>query len=422
MTTRISNILVVVCFICAILCLVLASCTQPINPSQPSTPSAPSISTQERVRTINTDFALSYLKELSATEGQKNIFVSPFSLMQALTMTWNGANGSTRTAMANTLRLTGLTEQDANAGLKNLSELFRTLDNRVEFRSANGIWYNTRLAPEQAFITTVRDAFGAEVRGKAFGTEDVRGDINRWVEQQTNNRIKDLIQRDFTRLDLMCLVNAVYFNGAWQLRFDSTMTGEGDFFREDGSKRRAMLMSTGRERQLRNGSLPNARLVELPYGDGRFVMTAILPNHGTRVRDVLASLTPATWNDAVSKMSSSGTVVVMPKFSMQMRTQETGKEPRELHKMGMGAAFSDTADFSKMYRPPTEAKISFVIHQTFLQVNERGTEAAGATAVGIVERVSISTPFVARFDKPFAFMIRERETGTILFAGALYEP
>lgn len=422
MLIRISNTIVVLCFLCAALCLVLASCMQPLPPDNTSNPggTTPIGTLGQRTNTVNNDFALRFFKELSAKEAGKNIFFSPFSYVQALTMTWNGANASTRDSMTKTLGLTGFTEQDANAGLKSLSDRLRTLDPLVEFRTANGIWYNTRLSPEQAFLNTVRNSFGAEVRGKVFGMDAVKDDINKWVEQATNNRIKDLIQKEFTRDDLMCLVNAIYFNGSWAIRFDSTLTSEGDFTREDGSKRRVMLMSTGRERPLRNAVLSNARIVELPYGNDRYTMTAVLPNAGTKVSDVINSFTPATWNDALSKLSSSATVVVMPKFTMETRYEERPTSPRELHAMGMGIAFSSSADFSKMYGS-TPAKISFVIHKTFLQVDERGTEAAAATAIGI-ERTSISTPFVARFDRPFAFFIRERKSGAIVFAGALYEP
>jgi serine protease inhibitor len=422
MALRISNLLIAVCVVCAILCLFLASCTQPITPSA-GTPVVTLGATELRVAATNNDFALSLFKEVAQTERGSNMFISPFSYMQALTMTWNGAGGTTRDSMQRALRLAGISENDANTGLKNLSAYLRGLDTtKVEFRTANGIWYNTRITPEPAFISVVKDVFGSEIRGKVFGTDAVKDDINRWVEQQTNNRVKDLIQEEFSKDYLMCLVNAVYFNGEWKYRFDSTATLDGNFFNEDGSTRRCKLMTTGKQNPIRLSTLGNARVVELPYGNERYSMTAILPNTG-KLSDVLTAITPQTWNDAVSRLSSSATVVVMPKFTMKTRYEERETMPRELHKMGMGIAFSNRADFTRMYRPPTDAKISFVIHQTFLQVDERGTEAAAATAVGIVEKTSIGpTPFLVRLDRPFAFVIRERETGTILFAGAVYQP
>jgi serpin B len=112
----------------------------------------------------------------------------------------------------------------------------------------------------------------------------------------------------------------------------------------------------------------------------------------------------------------------MPKFSMDTRYEERSTTPRELHALGMGLAFSNNADFSAMYRPPVKAAITFVIHQTFLQVDERGTEAAAATAVGIGLTSAAPQPSIIRFDRPFAFFIREKSTNMILFAGSLYEP
>ncbi len=416
---RASYTLAALCLACAGLCLALASCNpSPIVPTNGSNTGTPS----ERLAATNNDFALTLFKEIAATESNSNVFCSPFSYMQALTMTWNGANAATRDSMTKTLRLQGISEQDANAGLKSLSDTFRTLDTNVEFRTANGIWYNSRFTPEPNFVSTVQNAFGAEVRGKVFGTDAVKDDINKWVENKTNNRIKDLIQKEFTREDLMCLVNAVYFNGAWKFPFNATLTGDGMFTRENGSTRLAKLMATGTAQSIRQANLGNAKMVELPYGNDRFVMTALLPNHGTKLGDVIGGLTLTSWNAAVQQLSSSATAIVMPKFTMKTRYEERSNAPRELHKMGMGLAFTDRADFSKMYRPPLTAAISFVIHQTFLQVDERGTEAAAATAVGIIRTTAIETPAVVRFDKPFAFVIRDRTTGTILFAGAVYEP
>jgi serpin B len=148
----------------------------------------------------------------------------------------------------------------------------------------------------------------------------------------------------------------------------------------------------------------------------------ILPREGERLSSVIQSLTPASLQTALSQMSSTATLLAMPKFSMQTRYEETPANPRELHRLGMGLAFSRAADFSQMYRPPLRAAVSFVIHQTFLQVDERGTEAAAATAVGIELTSAPFQPRIIRFDRPFAFFIREKSSKVILFAGTLYEP
>jgi serpin B len=182
------------------------------------------------------------------------------------------------------------------------------------------------------------------------------------------------------------------------------------------------MMNLTKETDVRIAGLANAQLVEIPYSNGQFTMTILLPNDGQKLGNVIASLTPNLFNQAVQNLSSTASLIALPKFSMETRYEETRSQPRELHALGMGLAFSGGADFSLMYRPPVTAAISFVIHQTFLKVDERGTEAAAATAVGI-RTTSLPPPSrIVRFDRPFAFFIREKSTNMILFAGTLYEP
>ncbi|MCS6807367.1 MAG: serpin family protein [Bacteroidota bacterium] len=396
------------------------ACTTP--PIDPSSGQVRALTEREhKVAVANNTFAVRLFQETSRIEGSKNIFLSPLSYMQALTMTANGAAGATRDSIMRALQLSGIPINDINEASRTLREYLLGLDKSVEIRIANGIWYNQRFTVEQAFLSAVRQSFGAELRGMAFGSADVKGDINRWVEQQTNNRIKNLIQRNFTADDLMCLVNAVYFNAVWKTQFRQEDTQNEPFRREDGSSLVCAMMNLSKPIDVRVASLGQARLVELPYSGGQFAMTLLLPHEGERLSRVIAQLSPASLNQAIQSMTTTSTLLALPKFSLQTRYEETRTTRRELHALGMGLAFSGAADFSAMYRPPVQAAISFVVHQTFLQVDERGTEAAAATAVGI-RVTSVAPQPVIRFDRPFAFFIRERSTGMILFVGALYEP
>lgn len=405
----------------AVIALNSASCTNPIGPA-PAAQVRTLTANEQKVAEANGLFALRMFQQSSRIEGNKNMFISPLSYMQALTMTANGAASATRDSMLKALQISGVPMQDINDGSRTLTEYLLGLDRNIEFRIANGIWHNQQFTVEQPFLTAVRQAFGAEVRGMAFGSADVKGDINRWVEQQTNNRIKDLIQSDFSANDLMCLVNAVYFNAVWKAQFNTADTKDEPFKREDGSTLTCKMMNLTKPTDVRVASLGNARLVELPYSNGQFTMTILLPNDGERLSRVIANLTPTAFDQALQTMSSTATLIALPKFSMQTRYEELRTSPRELHALGMGLMFSDNADFSAMYRPPLRAAVSFVIHQTFLQVDERGTEAAAATAVGIRLTSLPAQPDIIRFDRPFAFFIREKSSNVILFAGSLYEP
>lgn len=399
---------------------VLWSCTTPITPG--GTQVRALTPAEQSVAVANGNFALRLFQEASRKEGNKNTFISPLSYMQALTMTANGAATATRDSMARALQISGVPMQDVNDGSRTITEYLLGLDPNVEFRIANGIWYNQQFTVEPTFVSTVKQSFGAEMRGMAFGTDRVKDDINTWVEQKTNNRIKNLIQQEFSARDLMCLVNAVYFNAMWKARFDPNDTKDEAFKREDGSTLTCKMMNLTKPTDVRTASLGTAQLVEIPYSNGQFTMTILLPNDGQRLSNVIQNITPSAWNQAMQNMSSTATMIALPKFSMETRYEETSGSKRELHALGMGLAFSQSADFSAMYRPPVTAAISFVIHQTFLQVDERGTEAAAATAVGIRLTSANPQPAIIRFDRPFAFFIREKSTNMILFAGSLYEP
>ncbi|MCU0426410.1 MAG: serpin family protein [Candidatus Kapabacteria bacterium] len=408
---------------CAVVVIALAgaSCTNPIGPA-PSAQVRALSANEQKVAEANGLFALRFFQQSSRIEGEKNMFISPLSYKQALTMAANGAANATRDSMLKALQISGTPIADINDGSRTLNEYLLGLDRNVEFRIANGIWYNQQFTVEQPFLTAVRQAFGAEVRGMAFGSADVKGDINRWVEQQTNNRIKDLITKDFSANDLMCLVNAVYFNAVWKSQFAAADTKDEPFKRENGTTLTCKMMNLTKPTDVRTSSIGKARLVELPYSNGQFTMTILLPNDGERLNSVIASLTPATFTQALQNLSSTATLIALPKFTMETRYEERQTQPRELHALGMGLAFTPAADFSAMYRPPLRAAISFVIHKTFLQVDERGTEAAAATAVGIELTSAPAQPRIIRFDRPFAFFIREKSSNMILFAGTLYEP
>jgi serpin B len=397
----------------------LASCGI-ITPPADTQPRALS-TTEARVAEANTNFALELLKQNARIEGRKNTFISPISYMQALSMTSNGAVSQTRDSILRALQLAGIPQSDVNSGMKSLTEYILGLDRKIELRTANGIWHNQQISVEPTFLSTVRNEFGAEVRGMNFERDNVKGDINAWVESKTNNRIKDLIQRDFTADDVMCLVNAVYFNAEWKSRFDAALTADAPFLGEDGTRQTVKMMKLQKAADVRTARLQNANVAEIPYSNGQFTMTVVLPDEGQKLADVVASLTPATWKQATDSFRAQTLMIEMPKFTMQTRYEESPNARRELHALGMGLAFSPNADFSGMVRPPLRAAISFVIHQTFVQVDERGTEAAAATGVGIG---LTSAPLVnsLRLDRPFAFMIREKSTGVILFAGTMYAP
>jgi serpin B len=413
------------------LAILSVSCSQPANSQDADTFTPPRALTQaeQNVANASADFGLKLFQHNIRFEAGKNSFVSPLSYAMALGMASNGAVGATRDSMLAALQMRGLNLAESNAAFKSLTDLLLATDRNVEFSIANSIWYNQRYTIEQPFLALARQYFDAEVRSMNFADPASKDIINTWVSQRTKNRINNLIQQPFDPLtDLSVLINAVYFNGAWTYRFDAQNTREGVFRGENGSQTRCQLMRYDKEANLSTVSTADFTMIDIPYSHRQFSMTVILPNEGKRLADVIHSLTPASWRSLTSRLSTTASILVMPKFKLETRYEEQQRSPRELHALGMGIAFDPRrADFSAMYKPQNVANdpvvIGKVIHQTFLQVDERGTEAAAATAVQVIRVTSIGpTPREIRLDRPFAFFIREKNSQAILFAGTLYEP
>jgi serine protease inhibitor len=388
---------------------------------------------EQQVSDAGMRFGLNLFQQALRFESGKNMFISPLSYAQALGMSANGAVGATQDSMRSGLALADMNQMAANAAMQSLSTLLLTTDQNVEFRIANSIWHNQRFSVEQPFLNLARQYFDAEVRGMNFADPSAKDVINAWVEGKTNNRIKNLLQSPLRPdVDLMVLINAVYFNGAWTYRFDPANTKDGVFQNETGGRATTCkMMRLDKAADFGVRYEPDFTLIDIPYSNRQFSMTVVLPNTGKKLGDVMRSITPASWARLTTNISTSAMVLVMPKFGMETRYQESGlaiNEQRELHGLGMGIAFDPRrADFTGMYTRASlngeKAYIGKVIHQTFLKVDERGTEAAAATAVQIVQTTSFpSAPREIVLDRPFAFFIREKNSKAILFAGTLYEP
>lgn len=380
---------------------------------------------EKNVAEASVAFALRLFQEASRIEGEKNLFLSPLSYMQALTMTANGAAGETLDGMRKALQISHLPMEEVNDALKALTKFVLGLDFLVEINIANGIWYNSDFTIVPAFLSNVVEKFGAELRAGKFGVDAVKDEINVWVEKQTNKRIMNLITEEFESSDIMCLVNAVYFNAEWSQKFKVGDTKDEFFVLENDSQLPCKMMKRHENTNVAVSKINNALMAELSYGFSRnYTMILILPDKGERLSKVIAEMTAYDWNESVYKLQEGICFVELPKFRMQTRYEEGTGMQREFHTLGMAHAFSVAANFTNLVMPPANPYISKLVQQTFLQVDERGTEAAAATAVIMSSLRSgmQPTPPTLRFDRPFAFFIREKSTNMILFAGSLYKP
>lgn len=367
---------------------------------------------QRRVATASNAFGIALLGRIPPDAGSPNVLVSPLSVSLALGMTMNGARGATFDAMRNALAFDEIGQQAVNEAYRGLLDGLRARDPRVEFTIANSVWYEQTFDVHAPFLDVVRASFDAHVQPLDFRDPAAPAAINDWVSDRTGGRIEDLIQ-SIDPLDVMFLVNAMYFRAPWTTPFEPARTHDGPFTRLDGSTVTARMMTN-------DATFPavlddEVQIVELPYGDSTYGMVLAAPAHGTDFDEFLAGVTPAKWNAWTSALVPGRVLLTMPRFRFAWGDLLNDA----LASLGMGIAFRPLeADFTRI-ADRDDLYISRVIHKTFIAVDEEGTEAAAATAVGMSVT---SLPPEVRFDHPFIFAIRERSTGVILFLGAIADP
>ena len=354
-----------------------------------------------------------------ANRANDNLFLSPLSASMALGMTMNGADGETWSQMRDVLGFESLAEEEINASYKSLVELLVGLDRTVETVIANSVWTRRGFPVYPDFLNTVREDFGAEVAELDFASPSASGRINGWVEDATRGRIEDMVPDVIPRDVVMYLLNAIYFKGSWTLQFDPSHTRTEPFHLDDGSTQTVPLMTL-------EGTLPyqsNSRFqaVDLPYGGRAFTMTVLLPWQGVSVDTLAAKLDAGQWEDIADGFRDTTDVrLFLPRF--RMSHERTLND--DLKALGMVDAFYEgLADFTRL-SPVASINplfISEVKQKSWVDVNEEGTEAAASTSVA-VSVTSGSVPRVVRADRPFLFFIRERLSGTILFAGKFASP
>jgi serine protease inhibitor len=268
----------------------------------------------------------------------------------------------------------------------------------------------------QPFIDANQDYFDAEVRELDFNRADAKDIINDWIEDKTNDLIKDVI-KEVSPQTVMFLINAIYFKGTWKFSFDEELTENQSFQTySDGNVTAPTMQQQALLNYYENDLFQS---VELPYGDEKFNMILFLPNRDKTTNDVISEMNDSNWDTWTSSLTKSDSVVVyLPKFKIEY----DAKLKENLINLGMGNAFtSGLADFSNM--TPVSVYISEVIHQSFVEVNEEGTEAAAVTVV-VIDYTSAGGPetIEIKFDRPFVFAIYEKSTNAILFLGEVLNP
>jgi serpin B len=393
--------------------------TQPRNAS----PNVPAADLQALVAG-NTDFAFDMYHQIRQTK-QGNLFFSPQSISQALAMTWGGARGANATQMAEVLSFTLPGDRLHSA----FNALDLTLASRGQgaqgmdgqgfrLRLVNAIWGQQGYGFLESFLDLLAVNYDAGLRLLDFFADPdaARLVINDWVEQQTEGKIKDLLDPGTVTADTrLVLTNAIYFNAQWKEVFPKENTRDGQFTLLDGSSVTVPTMALYTEYGHAAGEGYEA--VELSYDGDELAMLIVLPDAG-RFAEVEASLDGAAISALAATLEQKGLTLTMPKWTVD--TKLSVKE--QLEGLGMTDAFAaSTADFTGINGGVETLWISDVIHQAHVLVNEYGTEAAAATAV-IMVGGAMPEPLRVDVDRPFIYVIRDRPTGTILFVGRILNP
>jgi serpin B len=387
---------------------------------------SPDVGTSEQASLVEGSSAFAFDLYQALKEEDGNLFYSPYSISLALAMTYAGARGETAEQMADTLHF--LLDQNK------LHPVFNWLDAELASRGegaegkdgegfrlniVNAIWGQEDYEFLSDFLDVLAENYGAGLRILDFMTETEKSrlTINDWVSNQTEGRIEDLIpQGVIDALTRLVLTNAIYFNAAWAYPFDEDMTADGPFYLLDGGQVSVPMMKQTQSFGYAEGE--GYQAIELPYDGDELSMVILLPEAG-QFEAFEAGLQTQQVSDIISGLQPTEVALTMPQFEFE--SEFSLKDT--LADMGMPIAFSpDDANFSGMTGTP-DLYISEVIHKAFISVDEAGTEAAAATAV-IMNRCSApyEPPVEVTIDRPFIFLIRDIETGTILFAGRVVNP
>lgn len=366
------------------------------------------------------EFSFEMYEEL--VDGNDNVFFSPYSITTALGMAYEGAKGKTAEEMEQVLDI----PKDYDTRLAMMKELQSTLNKigtNYNLSTANAYWLREGGSLREGYKNAIENfylAHGEELdfAGDPVGSVDT---VNKWVEGETNDKIKDLLlPDDIDPLTYLILTNAVYFKSDWKYQFDAGATEKMDFHQSGGTDIKAdMMHMCDEEIELLHAANSDAQLLRLPYENNEISMYLLLPKEND-IGTIESKLDISYLNNMKKKLEPEYIDMYLPKFNFE----EKYKLKKNLINMGMPTAFTGGADFSGISDDAEGLYIDKVIHKSFVEVNEEGTEAAAATAVIMIERGGgpSTAPVDFKADHPFIFLIEHEETGQILFMGKVENP
>lgn len=390
--------------------VVLTSSCQNDDSTGTPTPLIEQLSVNEaEIATSANNFAFELMTELEQEIPDENYFISSFSISTALSMVMNGASETSQTEFIQALGLTGMTPDEINESYQSLVEYIYSLDPSVTLNVANSNWYSDDYTIDSDFAQVLTTYYDAEVFDRDFGSESTLDALNSWVEDETNGKIKNILN-GISPDEVMFLINAIYFKANWTNQFDIDDTRDLPFLLASDQSVDVPTMTAEVKHWYAYDNTLKAQVIELPYGNENYAFTIIMPDEASAINDLASTIDIDDLNATLADSTTLVRDLYLPKFSLAFKADLLDI----LTNMGMPIAGLDN-----LFEEDLPLAISKVIHQSFLEVNEEGSEAAAATVVGI-ELTSV--PPSTRVNQPFLFLIRERNSGTILFSGKLLDP
>jgi len=387
--------------------------------------SKPKLSDIKNVVDANNQFALDYYSKLKSKDSG-NIFFSPFSISSAFVMTYEGAKSET----AEEMRSVFYFPEDSNLRRTEYASIFDELnkgDKKYKLSSANALWAQQDYQFSKDYFDNVEKYYSGKATNLDFkkDPEGSRITINSWVENQTNEKIKDLIPSGLINtMTKLVLTNAIYFKGEWVKQFNKNDTKEENFRTSNGGAVKAQMMQRTDDEAIFNyAENSDLQILEMPYSGNELSILLLLPKNDnlTKLESILSTKNISDWK---KNLEEQRVKIYIPKFKFETKYFMAD----DLKEMGMPLAFSDSADFFGMTASgKKDLKIDEAIHQAFVEVNEEGTEAAAATAVTMAPLGAAGPQKepkipIFRADHPFIFLIQQKSTGDILFMGRVVNP
>jgi serine protease inhibitor len=373
---------------------------------------------QQKLAEANTDFAFKLVKEISKEQPEKNIFISPYSVSTVLQMVDNGAGGKTKEEIRQALGLAGMSQSAQNEANRALSRDIESQTKKLVLNTANAIWYRNGVSVKPEFIAINKKFYQATVEGLDFDSPATVGIINSWVKEKTRGKIPSMVDGPINPATQLYLANAVYFKGQWETPFELSETKEKEFYLRRTPVKNVPMMFQGGKFSYRRGT--GYQAVRLPYEGRNLGMYIFLPDKDSSPEKLLTIMNGVNWQRVtVPGFAEQEGSLTLPRFKFEYGVDLVSP----LKAMGIKSAFKLGADFSALSKE--SVFIGGANQKTFVEVNEKGTEAAAVTAmeftIGGIE-MNKTIPFEMIVDRPFLVVIADGLTQTILFMGIIFDP